>query len=160
MKQEYRPELRYFIRSNLLILALTVALFYAFLFFFDKKEMLPIYTIMSVYIFILGYLIYQYIYTQRILWIMTEEQLIYIRGIIAIEKDYLELYRIYDFSEDSSILDRMFGLKNIRIASSDRSTPVLSITGIDKNINLLSSLRSQVELMKKTHKIHEIANYD
>lgn len=159
MTKEYRPELRYFLRSNLLPLGLPGALFYGYSFFFSQREMIPVYLILAISFFIWLFLVYQYLYIRKLSWSITEEQLIYTRGVIAIDTDYLELYRINDFAEYSSVVDRIFGLKNIRITSTDQSSPILLMVGIDKKDDVLSYLRQQVELMKQKHRIHEIANF-
>lgn len=159
MTKEYRPELRYFLKSNLLILFLPWTLFYVYYYFFRQREMIPVYLILAISFFIWLFLVYQYLYIRKLSWRITPEQLIYTRGVISIDTDYLELYRINDFKEYSSVLDRLFLLKNIIISSTDYSHPEIAIRGISIQTDILTYLRKQVELMKQKHRIHEIANY-
>lgn len=159
MRHEIRPEFRYFLRSNMPILLLPVIIFGTYLFVYDQLNRLPAYIILATYLLVLFYLIYQYLYIRSTCWTITSEQLIYRRGVMAVETDYLELYRINDFSEYSTVIDRIFGIKNILITSTDQSTPKLLMRGIDIDTDVLSSLREKVEQMKQKRRIYELSNY-
>lgn len=158
MTTQYRPENRYFIRANLGVLILPFALFFAYFYLISVKAMAAVYILLGMYLFVLLFLIYQYLYLRKLSWMITDEQIIHTRGVLAIETDYLELYRIYDFSEYSSFIDRLFHIKNICISSTDQSSPQLIIKGISIDIDVLTPLRSQVELMKQKHRIYELSN--
>ena len=108
---------------------------------------------------LIAYLIYRYLFLINISWTISDEQLIYRRGVISIEIDYLELYRIYDYTEYSTFLDRIFHLKNVRIVSTDHTSPTLTIKGINYKEDLLTELRSKVEQRKDQRRIYEIANH-
>lgn len=158
MNYEYKPEIRSYIRQNLIVFPLFLILYWSYLYIVELKSVLPLYMILVIYSSLIFYLGYQYLYTITISWKITEEQLIYTRGVIARKVDYIELYRINDFSEYSSIIDRLFSLKNIRIVSTDQSTPELIIKGINITEDVLTDLRKKIELRKEIRRIYEIAN--
>lgn len=120
---------------------------------------MAIWGIFALDLVILSIIVYHHLYLRRCSWTLTEEQLIHKRGVIAIDKDYLELYRVSDYSEFSSVIDRLFGLKRIRIVSTDQSSPILIIYGIPNNIDILTPLRERVERCKRNRRIYEMANH-
>ena len=159
MTNIYKPELRYYLRSNLFIFPLIYTLYRVYIYLAEIKELLPLYAIIITYVLLIAYLIYRYLFLINISWTISDEQLIYRRGVISIEIDYLELYRIYDYTEYSTFLDRIFHLKNVRIVSTDHTSRSLTIKGINYKEDLLTELRSKVEQRKDQRRIYEIANH-
>ncbi len=104
-------------------------------------------------------LLYRFWCRSTVRWIITDEQIVFIRGIFTREKDYIELYRVNDFNEVQSLTQRVLGLKSIYICSSDKSHPLLRMSGVASNIEVLDIVRKRVELNKKEKKIYEMANY-
>lgn len=103
-------------------------------------------------------LIYRYAYLRNMKFIVTGEQLMYEHGVFHISRDFMELYRVIDFKEDSNLFQRFFGLKTIRIYSGDRSLPCLTIPGIHKSDNLVPFIRERVNLNRRINGIYEITN--
>lgn len=159
MTNKYKPELRYYLRSNLFVFPLIFTLYRVYIYLAEIRELFPLYAIIITYALLIFYLIYRYLFLINISWTISDEQLIYRRGVISIEIDYLELYRIYDYTEYSTFLDRIFHLKNIRIVSTDHTSPTLTIKGINYKEDLLTELRSKVEQRKDQRRIYEIANH-
>lgn len=159
MTNKYKPELRYYLRSNLFVFPLIFTLYRVYIYLAEIREIFPLYAIIITYALLIFYLIYRYLFLINISWTISDEQLIYRRGVISIEIDYLELYRIYDYTEYSTFLDRIFHLKNVRIVSTDHTSPTLTIKGINYKEDLLTELRSKVEQRKDQRRIYEIANH-
>ena len=159
MTNKYKPELRYYLRSNLFVFPLIFTLYRVYIYLAEIREIFPLYVIIITYVLLILYLIYRYLFQINISWTISDEQLIYRRGVISIEIDYLELYRIYDYTEYSTFLDRIFHLKNVRIVSTDHTSPTLTIKGINYKEDLLTELRSKVEQRKDQRRIYEIANH-
>lgn len=159
MTNKYKPELRYYLRSNLFVFPLIFTLYRVYIYLAEIREIFPLYAIIITYVLLILYLIYRYLFQINISWTISDEQLIYRRGVISIEIDYLELYRIYDYTEYSTFLDRIFHLKNVRIVSTDHTSPTLTIKGINYKEDLLTELRSKVEQRKDQRRIYEIANH-
>lgn len=159
MTNKYKPELRYYLRSNLFVFPLIFTLYRVYIYLAEIRELFPLYAIIITYASLIFYLIYRYLFQINISWTISDEQLIYRRGVISIEIDYLELYRVYDYTEYSTFLDRIFHLKNVRIVSTDHTSPTLTIKGINYKEDLLTELRSKVEQRKDQRRIYEIANH-
>lgn len=123
---------------------------------FTPKWMPPY--IIGVAIVLILYLVYHYLYITRMVYVVTSEQLKYEYGIFSCQKEFVELYRVVDYSEQRSFLQLLFGIKTISIYSGDRTHPRLDLIGIDKNMDLISIIRERVEVNKKRHNIHEFTN--
>ena len=103
-------------------------------------------------------LAYRFIYLKRMIYRITDEQLIYEHGVITRSSDYVELYRVVDFAERSNLLQQLCGLKTVSVHSGDRTTPRLDIIGMDMNNDLVPVIRGRVELNKRRKGIYEITN--
>ena len=103
-------------------------------------------------------LVYRFLYLRSMRFIITDEQFIYEHGVFRRTRDFMELYRIVDFREESSFSQQIFGLKTIQIYSGDRSTPRLDMVGMDKSSNLVPFIRERVSANRKRNGIYEITN--
>lgn len=104
------------------------------------------------------YLFFQVIYMARIEYVVNEEQLVTLRGVLSRSTDYIELYRVIDYQQHQSFLQQVFGLKTITIYSGDRNTPQLKIVGIKAKLDIIQTIRMRVEFNKKRKSIYEITN--
>lgn len=101
-------------------------------------------------------LAYRFIYLKRMVYRITDEQLIYEHGVITRSSDYVELYRVVDFAERSNLLQQVCGLKTVSVHSGDRTTPRLDIIGVDMGNDLVPVIRRRVNKRRKG--IYEITN--
>lgn len=104
------------------------------------------------------YLFFQVIYLARIEYIVNEEQLVILRGVLSRSTDYIELYRVIDYQQHQSFLQQIFGLKTITIYSGDRNTPQLKIVGVKAKLDIIQEIRIRVEFNKRRKGIYEITN--
>ena len=109
-------------------------------------------------LFIVTFLLCQAAYIARVEYIITDEQIIYLHGIMHRETDFMELYRVVDYQEKRTFMQQMAGLKNVVIYSMDRNTPVLTILGMKGKLELIGCIRERVEANKKRKGIYEITN--
>ena len=123
---------------------------------FTPKWMIPY--IIGVAIVLILYLVYRYLYITRMVYVVTSEQLKYEYGIFSCQKNFVELYRVVNYSEQRSFLQLLLGVKTISIYSGDRTHPRLNLIGIDNNLDLISIIRERVEVNKMRHNIHELTN--
>lgn len=154
----YRPSSIYLLRQSLVTLGMIPILYLGYSFLNEMGARIAVWGIVALNLMLLSLIVYQHLYLRRCVWTITDEQIIHQRGVIAIDKDFLELYRVSDFSEVSSIIDRIFGLKKIRIISTDQSSPLLVIYGIPIDIDVLTPLRDRIEQCKLKRHIYEMAN--
>lgn len=90
--------------------------------------------------------------------VITDEQLIYERGVFTRKSDFIELYRVVDFKEYRSFLQQLTGLKTVVVYSGDRTHSRLVIPGIHHREALVKLIRERVEYNKKRKGIYEITN--
>lgn len=103
-------------------------------------------------------LCYRLVYIKKTVYYITAEQLIHEHGVLHRTRDYIELYRIVDFREDSRFLQQLFGLKTVRVFSGDRTTPSLDLIGMESNDPLIPEIRIRVAYNKRRNGIYEITN--
>ncbi len=103
-------------------------------------------------------LIYRLLYLKSMKFTITGEQLVYEHGVFHRTCDYMELYRVIDFKEESTLMQRLFGLKTVTIFSGDRSTPRLDLIGMEKDDNLIPAIRERVTANRRKNGIYEITN--
>lgn len=104
--------------------------------------------IIGVAVILILYLLYRYLYVTRTVYVITSEQLKYECGVFSCSRDFIELYRVIDYSEQRSFLQILLGIKTISIYSGDRTHPRLDLVGISNKVDLISTIRERVELNK------------
>ncbi len=102
--------------------------------------------------------LYGCLYLSKLQYVISAEQLIIQQGVFHRTSDYIELYRIVDFSEQRDILEQFFGLKTISIYSGDRTNPKLDICGVQEKIDVVGIIRERVEYNKQIKGVYEITN--
>ena len=108
--------------------------------------------------FILIFLVLRYVMLVNVKWLVEEETLCRIKGIFSKQTDYIEMYRITDYKENQSFLQRIMGVKTVTVYSTDRSDEVTDIPGVPADMNLIGIIRDNVEKCRKEKRIYEIAN--
>ena len=100
----------------------------------------------------------RYVKFARIKYIITAEQVIFLHGTLTQHTDYMELYRVVDYSQHRSFLQQIGGLKTVFIYSGDRSMPVLPVVGVPYEDDIVSLIRYRVEINKRRRGVYEITN--
>ena len=103
-------------------------------------------------------MLYGCLYLSKLQFIISSEQLIVQQGVFNRSSNYIELYRIVDFSESRDVLEQLFGLKTVSIYSGDRTNPKLDIYGVKERLDVVSIIRERVEYNKRRKGIYEITN--
>lgn len=91
-------------------------------------------------------------------WIITDQTIEIYSGILNKNKDMLELYRVVDYQETQSIIQRIFGVKNLIIYSTDRNNNRVVICGVKENNSAIDIIRERVEYNKQLKRVYEISN--
>ena len=73
-------------------------------------------------------------------------------------KDYMELYRVIDYREHSSLQQQIAGIKTITLYSGDHSLPKFKMLGIPKRSIITEEIRKRVEYNKQRKGIYEFTN--
>jgi len=115
-------------------------------------DRLPIY--ISIYILI--NLFWQMLNVWCIRYEIDPEQLRYTSGVMLRKHEFVENYRIKDFLIEKPLIYRMFGLGNLTIYTSDKTTPILHLYAIRKPEEKYQILRGLVEISRKEKRVYEI----
>lgn len=115
-------------------------------------DRLPIY--LSVYVLL--NLFWQILKVWCILYEVDPEQLRYSSGVILRKHEFVENYRIKDYSIEKPLIYRMYGLGNLTIYTSDKTTPILHLYAIRKPEEKYQILRGLVEISRKEKRVYEI----
>ena len=87
---------------------------------------------------------------------LTNERLKTTQGIFSKVTESLELYRVKDIEVLQPFIYRIVGLENIKVNTSDLSSPVIVIDGISQSVGLPDKLRNQVEIIRRLKKVREL----
>jgi membrane protein YdbS with pleckstrin-like domain len=159
MQQNYgtihiRPSMKQFVINELPMLAMCVALLCGMpVADFGIRQIL-----LLLLLFTLCALMARLLSFRRISFTITGQQIVSEHGLLNHSSDYIELYRVVDFRESRTPMQQLCGLKTVSIYSGDRTTPKLDIFGISNDINLVSYIRTRVEVNKRMKGVYEITN--
>lgn len=128
----------------LVILLLVLSVFF--------KEYGNIIRLLSALVFLR--VIYGIMYYRLILIEIYEDRLSLKEGVFSSSKNFIELYRVKDYAVYQSLFMRIFGIMNITLHTSDKTSPVLSINGVPKS-NIVDVIRGYVEKQRKLKGVRE-----
>ena len=100
----------------------------------------------------------QYTILRAYSWTITNEKICRRHGVLSRQTDYIELYRVVDYRETQTFLQRLLGVKTVVIISTDKSDPSMLIRGVPAKADLVTYTRTLVEQNKKENHIYEITN--
>ena len=118
----------------------------------NHVDRLPVY--LSVYVFL--NLFWQILKVWCTRYEVDPEQLRYTSGVILRKHEFVENYRIKDFLVEKPLIYRFFGLGNMTIYTSDKTTPILHLYAIRKPEEKYQILRGLVEISRKEKHVYEI----
>ena len=103
-------------------------------------------------------LIARYITLTAVLWIINDNTLCRICGVFSRHTDYMELYRVVDYSESQTFWLKLWGVKTVSIISTDKTDRTMLMYGISARRDIVQEIRERVENCKKQRRIYEITN--
>ena len=98
----------------------------------------------------------RYLQTKNHVFELTNERLKMTEGIFSKVTETLELYRVKDIEVLQPFIYRTVGLENIKVNTSDLSSPVILIDGVPQKIGLADKLRNQVEIIRAQKNVREL----
>lgn len=158
MELSLKPDYREFIAENIgiafLFVLSVVAMPYSTLFGLWYVSMLSLVLSMGLAFLLLV----RYIILTSVVWIISEDTLCRIKGVFSRRTDYTELYRVVDYEESQTFLQKLLKIKSVRIISTDKSDSILEMYGIDVSLDVVKLVRNRVEKCKQEKRIYEITN--
>jgi membrane protein YdbS with pleckstrin-like domain len=98
----------------------------------------------------------RYLETKNQVFELTNERLKMTQGIFSKVTETLELYRVKDIEVLQPFIYRIVGLENIKVNTSDLSSPVILLDGISQKIGFADKLRNAVEIIRAQKKVREL----
>lgn len=77
-------------------------------------------------------------------------------GIFSKRTDDMELYRVKDITLVQPFFMRLFGLGNVVLDTSDRTTPVVTLHAVRESKALIDEIREAVEVMRQEKHVREV----
>jgi uncharacterized membrane protein YdbT with pleckstrin-like domain len=78
------------------------------------------------------------------------------RGILTKRTDSIELYRVKDTTVIEPFFLRLFGLADIALTSSDRTTPLIVLHAVPHGMDLREKIRANVERLRVQKSVREV----
>lgn len=103
-------------------------------------------------------LIVRHITLTAVLWIINDNTLCRICDVFSRHTDYIELYRVVDYSESQTFWQKLWGVKTVSIVSTDKTDRTMLMYGISARRDIVQEIRERVENCKKQRRIYEITN--
>jgi len=94
--------------------------------------------------------------TKHHVYTLSTERLQLTRGVLSKRHDDLELYRVKDTTLEEPLALRMFGLADILLDTSDRSTPQVRIHAIRDAKHVREILRTNIEELRTKKRVREV----
>jgi uncharacterized membrane protein YdbT with pleckstrin-like domain len=98
----------------------------------------------------------RYLQTKNHVFELTTERLKITEGIFSKVTETLELYRVKDIEVLQPFIYRIVGLENIKVNTSDLSSPVVMLDGIPQDVGFADKMRNAVETVRMQKKVREI----
>ncbi|MBK6999887.1 MAG: PH domain-containing protein [Rhodoferax sp.] len=104
-------------------------------------------------VFAIPYAIWKYLVVKCQRYELTSQRLKIHSGVFNKRMEEIELYRVKDTKFDQPLLFRLFGLGNVTLVSSDVTTPVVFIHGIQDAQQLRERIRTLVENCREQKRV-------
>lgn len=97
----------------------------------------------------LPYAVWRWLETRSTVYTLTDQRLKSVRGVFTRITDDLELYRVRDSKLQQSLWERMFGLGEVTLYTTDASTPEVHLRWIRNAESVRETLRKLVEARRE-----------
>ena len=98
----------------------------------------------------------RYLETKYTKFEITNERIIQQNGVLSRRTNETELYRVKDIILDEPFFLRIFGLSNVLIVTSDRTSPLILVNAIKNGGVIRRELREAVELRRDKKGVREM----
>ena len=99
---------------------------------------------------------WKYLELKTFRYTVTTERVGLRRGILTKRTDSIELYRVKDTTVIEPFFLRLFGLSDVVLTSSDRTTPLIVLHAIPNGMDLREKIRGNVERLRVQKSVREV----
>jgi uncharacterized membrane protein YdbT with pleckstrin-like domain len=102
--------------------------------------------------------VWRYLLVRTLRYELTSQRFRVTSGVLSRRTDEAELYRVKDSEFSQTLFQRLFGLGTVRMATSDESSPLVSIESIPANRakELREQIRNLVEDLRDRKRVREV----
>ncbi len=100
--------------------------------------------------------IVRYLKTKYTRYEVTTQRIIFHTGVFSRQREELELYRVKDYRVVAPFLYRIFGLENVILETSDRTTPEVTLRAVPAGENLFEKIRTHTEAARDRKRVREV----
>lgn len=97
--------------------------------------------------------LWRWLQTRCTVYELTDQRLIFRRGVLNKTTDDLELYRVRDSRFQQSLFERLFGLGEVTVYTTDETTPEIRLRYIRDAANVRETLRTLVEARRDAKRV-------
>lgn len=156
MTVSIQPDWRQFLADNIFLVATLAATMAVSPLIPGNRYALGGYLLL--FLTIIALLSVRYAVLRSFRWFVTDNNISRQRGIFSRTTDYIELYRVVDYKESQTLLQRILRVKTVTIISTDKTDATMEIPGVPYRQDLVGYIRNLVEQNKKENHIYEITN--
>ena len=98
--------------------------------------------------------------SHAIRWVLTNERLRVIRGILSRSTEEVELSRVRDVSLDQSLAQRALGIGTITIVGADATAPEVVIHDVEEPEQVKELIREAVREQRRRNRVRQVENDD
>src|SRR4249919_2284801 len=102
------------------------------------------------------YALWLWLVTRNTVYTLTDQRLKFTRGVFNKTTEDLELYRVRDSKFQQNFFERMFGLGEIILYTTDASTPVINLTFIPDAESVREKIRVLVEARRDAKRVRSL----
>jgi uncharacterized membrane protein YdbT with pleckstrin-like domain len=116
--------------------------------------------LLSIFIFIIPFTalaaLWSYLVTKNQKYELTTQRLKTYEGVLSKKMDELELYRVTDTRFDQSFFLRIFGLGDIVLITTDKTSPTIKIKAVKNPRELREQIRELVDARRDIKRVREV----
>jgi uncharacterized membrane protein YdbT with pleckstrin-like domain len=102
------------------------------------------------------YALWRWLVTRSTVYTLTDQRLKTVRGVFTRSTDDLELYRVRDSKLQQSLWERLFGLGELTLYTTDASTPEVHLCWIRNAESVRETLRTLVEARREQKQVRTL----
>ena len=98
----------------------------------------------------------RYLQTKCKVFELTTQRFKVTSGVFTKKTETLELYRVKDIETQQPFMSRLVGIENIKMTTTDASSPVVLVDAVPSSVGFADKLRHQVEMIRQQKRVREI----
>jgi membrane protein YdbS with pleckstrin-like domain len=98
--------------------------------------------------------------THAIRWVVTNQRLRVVRGILSRSTEEVELVRVRDVSYEQSLAQRALGIGTITLVGTDATAPVIVLHDVDEPEAVKELIRQAVQEQRRLYRVRQVESDD